>query len=402
VLICGECSAHNADGESFCGSCGAFLGWQAQGEDGGKKLSTAVPPREPQASPQTVTLPQIPVPTGGVKKDHPQEPASGRRRTAGSGPPEVGRTDRTAGHGHVASGQRTAPAGAATTEPVPTIDEEPAPVRPGELISSAPPKRRRYEATSPDAGPLVCPTCGTGNNAGGNFCRRCAASLRAPEPEAEPEPRLSWWTRLFGRTGHKALPAGTRPLSKSRHFPVRFVAFLAVLGVAGGVASANSDAISGAPPRILDEILNRHQKAVAEASAFTDGRKAELATDGRIDTFWATNLKSGERDNFLEAKFPGDIRLVYVFITGQPSKPVPPSGEKQPSKVLISVHHKGAKDGFYQDLFPVVDLPNDGRRHGFYVGADSVESVRLTIVEPKRTAANTVTVSLAEVQFTGR
>jgi hypothetical protein len=401
VLICGECSAHNADDESFCDSCGAFLGWQAQGEEGGKKPSTAGSPRGPRTFPQTVTLPQIPVPSGGAGNDH-REPPIGRSRAADSDSSSVGGAERTA-HGQVASGQRTAPTGAGTTVPVPMTDDEPAPVRPGGRIVGAPRERRRYDGVSPDAGPLVCATCGTGNKEDRNFCRRCAASLRAPEPEVHTDQRLSRWARLFGRPSQKALPAGTRPLWKSRRFPARLVAFLAVLGLAGGVASANRDAISSAPQRILDEIINDHKEpAATEASATTDGRKATLATDGRHDTFWATNLISGERNNFLEVKFPREIRLVYVFITGQPSKPIPASGERQPSKVLISVHHKGAKDRFHQEIYPEIELPNDGKRHGFYVGADSVESVRLTIVEPKYSATKTIMVSLAEVQFTGR
>lgn len=401
MLICGECSAHNADGESFCASCGAYLGWQAQREDGGKKPSNAGPPSGPQTSAPTVMLPQLPVPSGGAKNDWPREPAGGRRRAAGSGVPEAGGDDRSI-HGNVAAGQRAAPAVAAATEPMPTIDEEPAPVQPGELIGSALPKSRAYDRISPDSGPLVCTTCGTGNKADRNFCRRCAAGLRASEPEVEAEPRLSWWTRLFARPGQKALPAGTRPLSKSRRFPVRFVALLAVLGLAGGVASANRDAISGAPQRILDEIFNRDQgrPTTVASGKINDQRGPELATDRFVDTSWAVPLKKGKDANFLEAKFEKEIRLVYVFITGQPSTYEPASGEKQPSKILIAVHHKGAATGLYQPIYPEIEFPTDTRRHGFYVGADNVESVRLTIVQP--TTATAKSVSIAGVQFTGR
>ncbi|MFP3460946.1 hypothetical protein R5O87_08875 [Arthrobacter globiformis] len=178
------------------------------------------------------------------------------------------------------------------------------------------------------------------------------------------------------------------------------MAFLAVLGLAGGVASANRDAIGGAPLRILDEILNDHKDPVLVASGRMDGREERLAGDGRVDTSWATTLKDAENANFLEAKFSTDIRLVYVFITGWPSKSVLRQGEKPPSKVLISVHHKGAKDTSYQNILPEIELPNDGKRHGFYVGADHVESVRLTVLDPKRTTS-TKTVTITEIQFTG-
>ncbi|APX04063.1 hypothetical protein BWQ92_22100 [Arthrobacter sp. QXT-31] len=119
-----------------------------------------------------------------------------------------------------------------------------------------------------------------------------------------------------------------------------------------------------------------------------------------MDTYWAAQLKRGKNANFLEAKFREDIRLVYVFITGQPSTYVPPAGEQQPSKILISVHHKGAKAGLYQEIYPAIELPNNGKRHGFYVGADHVETVRLTILEPTSTTAKAV--FIAGLQFTGR
>jgi hypothetical protein len=364
VLVCGECSAHNADGESFCGSCGAYLGWQAELESHGNKSSTIEPHRGAQTAPQTVMLPEVPV-------------------------------------GDVVTGQRRVPAGAAPTEPVSTIDGEPAPVQPGELIEGAPSRPRRNDGISPDAGPLVCATCGTRNKADQNFCRRCAVSLAPAAPYVEAAPRQSWWQRLFGRPGQKVLPAGTRPLWKTRRFPIRFVVFLAVLGLAGGVASANRDAIGGAPLRILDEIRNDHKKPLSTvASGEIDEHEAKFATDGRVDNFWAAQLKSGKNANFLEAKFREDIRLVYVFITAQPSKHIPKAGEQAPSKILISVHHKGAKAGLYQEIFPEIKLPNDPKRYGFYVGADNVESVRLTILEPTSTTS-TKAVFIADVQFTG-
>jgi hypothetical protein len=162
------------------------------------------------------------------------------------------------------------------------------------------------------------------------------------------------------------------------------------------VASANRDAISGAPQRILDEILYKSKEVAVVASDHIEGRNPELATDEFVNTSWASALKKGADANFLEATFQGSPRLVYVFITAPSSEPAP---REQRLRVLISVHHKGAKDGLYQN-FPVVDVPIDKQRHGYYVGTDSVEKVRLTIVEP--TSATAKRVSIAGVQFTGR
>ena len=98
------------------------------------------------------------------------------------------------------------------------------------------------------------------------------------------------------------------------------------------------------------------------ASDAIKDRKPELANDGFSNTSWVANLKGGERSNFLEATFAGPTRLVYVFITGLKSEPPPSREEQRPSKVLISVRHEGAKDGTaYQDIFPVVEVADDGK-----------------------------------------
>ncbi|MBT2551996.1 hypothetical protein [Arthrobacter sp. ISL-5] len=152
----------------------------------------------------------------------------------------------------------------------------------------------------------------------------------------------------------------------------------------------------------MDELLDHHVRDLEmTAPDSIDGREPKLANDKFSNTSWAANLKDGERENYLEATFAGPTRLVYVFITGLSSEPPPSREEQRPSKVLISVRHEGArKETTYQDIFPVVEVVNDGKRHGFYVGADNVRDVKLTIMEPSSPAAKTV--SIAGVQFSGR
>ncbi len=407
MLICGDCSARNDDGESFCTNCGAYLEWQrppATGSGHAPQAATSGP--GPQAPPDTAELPQITVPPGRTAGEpRPGTPHGRRSAAAGNGSPgksgAVRASNAHGGAGGVRQGTGLESDGGAgaKSDPVSVVDIEPAAVRPGQRIANVPRDIPADREAATAVGELVCATCGTGNQADRSFCRRCAASL-AVEPVAE-APRLSWWRRLFGQPKGKALPAGTRPRWKSRRFPTRSAALLAVSGLLGGGAYANGDSIGGAPQRVMDELLDGPVVPTGmNDSDSSDASKPELANDKFSNTFWTTNLKEGERENYLEATFAGPTRLVYVFITGLKSEPPPPREEQRPSKVLISVRHEGAKDGTpYQD-FPVVEVADDGKRHGFYVGADNVRDVKLTIIEPNNRAAKAV--SVAGVQFSER
>lgn len=404
MLICGDCSARNDDGENFCTNCGAYLEWQRPPAGAVDRPQAATSGPGPKAPLDTAELPQITVPpvrTAG-------EPRPGTphgRRSAAAGNESSGRSGTVRAGGAGGARQGTGPESdgdvRAKSDPVAVIDVEPAAVKPGQRISSAPRVIPADREASTVAGELVCATCGTGNQTGRSFCRRCAASLAVePVAEAAEAPRLSWWRRLFRQPEGKALPAGSRPRSKSRRFPTRSAALVAVLGLLGGGAYANSDSIGGAPQRVMDELLDRSVVPTEmNASDSIKDRVPELAGDTFSNTSWSARLKDGERANFLEATFAGPTRLVYVFITGRSSK-IPPSREEQrPSKVLISVRRDGTPEGTFQDIFPVVELADDGKRHGFYVGAANVRDVRLTIIEPRGPEGKPVAV--AGVQFSG-
>jgi hypothetical protein len=148
----------------------------------------------------------------------------------------------------------------------------------------------------------------------------------------------------------------------------------------------------------MDEILQtevRPSRATAPVSI--GGKGAEFAIDKHSNTSWAANLNGGKPPH-LEATFPGPNRLVYVFITGMASQPVASGAEQRPAKVLISVRREGTEGAFQN--FPEVEVPQDPDRHGYYVGADNVTAVKLTILAPNSSEANAV--SIAGVQFTKR
>lgn len=404
MLICGDCSARNEDGESFCTNCGAYLEWQRP-PAGAAHAPQGVTAGSAPKAPDTAELPRIAVPPVKAPADpRPGTPRGRRSTSADDGNPGHSGTVRAGsvpGGARQASGPESTSDGNAIGDPVTVIDIEPAAVKPGQRIASAPAAKPSDEGNLPAVGELICAACGTGNQADRSFCRRCAESLIGdPVPEAAEGPRMSWWRRLSTQPEGRALPAGTRPRWKSRRFPTRSVALVAVLGLLGGAAYGNAAEIGDAPQRVLDEVLDGPiSPTKMKASDVIKGRAPELAKDGYFDTSWAGNLKDGDRANYLLARFPGPTRLVYVFITGLSSQPRSRE-EQRPSKVLISVRLEGAKEDTFQDIFPAVEVADDGKRHGFYVGAANVRDVRLTIMEPNSHAAKSV--SIAGVQFSGR
>lgn len=398
MLICGECGARNDDGESFCGACEAYLGWQQPAATEGK----ASPPdpqtvARPEPSPETAVLPQIPVPQKTKPAHSPRRQTATGKRAADGGTPvnegaeQAGKTGARAEH-------RTVPVSLAGTNPLGFPDGEPIPVKPGERVTRAPqPDRERGRPHSED-GSLICATCGTGNQPDRSFCRRCAASFTT-DASVQTRSRLPWWKQVLGSPEQMVLPAGSRPKSKSRRFPTKSAASVAVLGLLGGAASANSDSIGRPPQRIMDEIFQKEVLPTATTASTPNGRGADFATDTDINTSWVTDLKAGERANYWEARFKESIDLVYVFITGGPTGQPPSTQVQRPSEVVISVRREGDKDGSFRDIAEVTPA-DDGKRHGFYMGVDNVTAVRLTITAPRNTEVKSV--SIAGVQFTKR
>jgi zinc-ribbon domain len=144
-VICSKCGQENDAGETFCGSCGAFLEWSGE----------QVAPGTPEAGPVA--------PDGA-----PPAPRPGRD----SQPVEV------------------RPVAPLPAEPPPV-----APVRRGPSQRSAPPGPLDVAASAPadssaavapavSAEPTIaCPACGRANPASRNFCHSCGARLRARTAE---------------------------------------------------------------------------------------------------------------------------------------------------------------------------------------------------------------------------
>ena len=364
VLICGDCSARNNDGERFCNNCGAYLVWQRVPDAADEKRPLSTDPG-PNRSPDVPTA-QLPIVSG------PPDP-----RPAVNIPENIGMTATRDATDRGAGLEERQPGKAGVRVPSKTtplaLDDEPT----------------EYP------GGVICRRCGAGNEREVTFCRQCGASLR--EAVAAP-PVPPWWRQILSRTKAPALPAGSRPSQrKHRRFPARTASVLTVLGLFGGVAFVGRDVIAAAVLRGLDEIW---EKSVAvqnsDASDFEPGRGPERAFDGSVRS-WASAGAAQPGVDYLQAGFGTPLRLTYVVIT-----PVARDGDQNPDKERrpVKVEIVAARgDGDPSTL--TVELSDSGfGAQSFYFGADQISTVKLRILESAGPVG--ARVSVADVQFAGR
>ena len=384
MLICGECSTRNNDGESFCANCGAYLVWQGEQEKPSKNAKAGQ-----EADPgdgKTVLMPKVPAPP-----DHGPASQRGTRMDQPSSVPRVTRLPGTFLDEEAAGVIRAEK----PLKPVPGDTAEPPPeVKPGRRttpLETGPPPPR--DETPPAPGELICGRCGAGNNRERHYCRRCAASL----DEAAVVPPLPWWRRLASPRPKAPLPAGTRPKRKRRHFPVRLVGFLAVLGVLGGAAYAGRSSIDTTVAQVQDRFLSSDRRANSvTASSSQPDRLPGFAIDTFNDRSWAAGVAGNTGDQYLDFVFEREFRLTQIVISSGASKD---SNifikERRPLNVEVTA---GRADGQpTTERFELKDVPET---QSFYIAADRVTAVRLMILDS--TGPEEAPVAIAEVQFLGR
>jgi hypothetical protein len=384
VLICGECSTRNNDGESFCANCGAYLVWQGDQEKPSKNAK-AGPEADPGAG-KTVLMPKVPAPP-----DHGPASQRGTRMDQPSSVPRVTRLPGTfpeeEAAGVIRAEKPLKPAIGDSTEPPPEVK----PGRRTTPLEPGPPPLK--DETPPAPGELICGRCGTGNNRERHYCRRCAASL----DEAAVVPPLPWWRRLASPRPKAPLPAGTRPKRKRRHFPLRLVSFLAVLGVLGGAAYVGWESVRAAVARAQDELMDGNILAQdMTASSSAPSRDPKLTIDRNTGNSWAAAVPGNTSDQYLDAWFEKPFRLSYIFISGGASDaPEAFAKERWPIKIEVVVSRP---DG--QSTAGPFELDDEASKQSFYVGLDVATSVRIKILESK--GPEGAPVAVAEVQFLGR
>lgn len=286
-LVCTRCGLGNPPGERFCRSCSAFLEWSGK----------AVEARAPVEVPVTEEV----IDLGPTRlRDRAWDWAFfGEQAPAPPPPPPAPGADQI----DWSRKGPTAPSDDSGGEPagapgVVRPDEAPTVVAP--VIGVRPPWIDSDEA---DVG---CRTCGTGNEAGRYFCRRCGTALDVPPPP----PRVSRWERRhLERAGRREarhqLDLGGRP--KAKRQAVGGIAggwitslaakmFLGVgivfagLSMAGPFAQPIRNTLTGWYHDVRRTIAPEYvpiNPVGATASSAVPSHPALAAIDGQTNTYWA-------------------------------------------------------------------------------------------------------------------
>jgi len=353
VIVCERCGSQNADRESFCGACGAFLEWEGAPAATTPAVTTpavtttpgpapanapGVPVAPPAAPVAPAPVPRAPVPRAPV----PTAPTVGAQFPPPVEPPEP------PGPPHV-----NPPAAPGVSRPEPEsvaerdLDPErrgPAAVRPGEAVRRRPtPGPVPADEPPPAAGDLICGQCGAGNDPSRRFCRRCGASLVTARVVAPPP----WWRRLLARLRRRGRPAGyRRPVRQPVRIRGRLVVLFALAAIVlvaalpgrgwvrtgteivrdrssphvpvTPVASrASSSAPAAGPERLLDGVSNQFWAPVPTGSAEGQWFEVDLPDPTRVLDLVIHSGVSADRKQFLTQARPRELTVTFTAEDGQ-------------------------------------------------------------------------------------
>jgi hypothetical protein len=407
VIVCERCGSQNADGESFCGACGAFLEWEGAPAEPAVHSGGSTPTPNPAVpvAPVSPAPPVTPVP--------PVSPVSvptrgGDGAEAWPSPP----TDAIAAVDPVAPIEPLKPvesiAPVKPVEPVKPTADQPEPERRGpQAVKPSDTIRRRpviqpvpADEAPPAAGDLICGQCGAGNDPVRRFCRRCGASLAAAEVVAP----LSWWQRFLARLrrifGGRRYEAGyRRPVRQPIRIKGRLILLL-VLGTLIAVAAFPGRGwLRTGTDLVRDGIADRVPVApvAVRASSSAPNASAGLAIDGVGNQFWAP-AKPGVADGqWIEVDLPEQVRILNLVLYGGVS-----AERKQfltqarPREILVTFTSDTGKTST-----KVIKLRDQPGKQQFSVRATRTVKVRFTLrsaygVSPARRVA------LAELELYAR
>jgi ribosomal protein L40E len=320
--------------------------------------------------------------------------------------------------------EELAPVGESATQPVAADGLQPSAREP------APEVERRAPRPAPQPGPpqpadLFCTSCGAGNSAEANFCRRCGASLADAVPS-----RLPWWRRLVRRLRprtRRAIPAGERPgwtagshraagcdlarrgrrgrrgFRRLTRSAIRVLGLLALVGIvaAGAWRGAVYEHVSNAYSSVRRALFPRLEPVVptgAIATSRWDGHGARYAIDQNLNTFWAEGVRGDGRGQTLVLIFSQPSSLARIgFTPGDPEAPQSLVRRPTPRELrLVFLDHRRRVMAT-----KVVTLVHSPRFQPFKIDAQHVARVRIKILSVYR-AQTTRGTSLAEVEFWSR
>ncbi|MFD0020597.1 NADase-type glycan-binding domain-containing protein [Streptomyces sp. NPDC058382] len=343
MRACPTCGASNGSTDDFCGNCGSYLGWSDTGP--APSTTPANPPAEPEPIPPDTT----PAPTAAP------EPAAPNTTT----PP-------------------TAPVPPAPSAPAtPTAPDPVLPVRPAKPVAQRP--LVRAPAEPEEAAGVPCPACGTPNQPGRRFCRRCANPL-APAAKAEP---LPWWRTVW--------PFRRRARASSGRV-VRGLVILAVVVAlcAGGLL------LLPAGRALIEDTRDKLGKAEAvtpvdiAASAEIPRHPATNTTDGVNNHYWGA---PGPRAS-VTYTFGKPFRLLDLIITnGASTSPEAYVREARALQVDLEVTTQDGEKHRKQ-----VTLSDKPGPQTISTGISDAKTVRLVLSSPTGLSKGRH-LALAEVEF---
>ncbi|MFJ9692382.1 NADase-type glycan-binding domain-containing protein [Kitasatospora sp. NPDC101183] len=357
MAVCPECGTANAQGDDFCGNCGAYLGWSG--------AAVREEPAGPEATGPEATGPEEPAQKPEPTATEPEKPAEKPVRPQPVTSQPV---------------QPVQPVQPQPVQPEPKTDPRPDPiaVRPAKPEAPRPVVRPTGPDDTQDGPP--CPKCGTPNLPERRFCRRCAAPLAVKAPP----PPLPWWrTRWPFRRRVRIGGSGT---VLRRTIALLVLAALVVAGIV----------FYPAGERAFQDVLDKLGSTAAvapsatEASAAVEGHPATAADDGVTNTYWGAPAVGGS----ITFSFRSPFRLVDLIVhTG--AAPDPEKFHQQARPVVLALDVTDKDGGTHHQQVTLEDRPGP---QTVATGISDVVQVRLTVREAAGAGPGR-SIALAEVEF---
>ena len=362
MIVCKRCGNHNSADDEFCGSCGVFLEWE------GERIvdNTAQP---------DIAQP-LPPPGGIVSKirhavlgDGPSLPPPTSTGSAMAPPTADTTAARTPGRQPLAAPTADSVASALVAKqgpaPRPPTGDAPTGRAPAAEGGRPKPQVKQPPTKTINPGDLVCGTCGEGNTADRQFCRRCGTSLAEIVPV-----KKKWWQRSGGEHApggvgsapagsRNAVPAGTRKNGRSSsgarkvksglfggfNSIRRVLALLAILGLGTAIAVPSlrstltdkaGDIFNSAKGAVNPEYTQvSPDNTLSASTSAAPGHEATMVADGGSNTFWIAAPDSVDATVSVTFTPPTDIAKVLIT-PGDQEKPENFKAMPRPKDVFIS------------------------------------------------------------------
>ena len=412
MIVCKQCGHHNADSDTFCGSCGKFLEWSGERvavaePESLAPAAEAAPEPEPArpgllervkqavgieesspnpAAPIAPDLPlrAVPVSSSASAPRNAAEPVLAGVATPLPNPPPATAAGPSGNSDEPLSRRPTSVAPAlARPRTAPRTMEQPARRHPGDLI---------------------CGQCGEGNDPTRHFCRRCGSELAEAVAVQLPWYRR-WWNRVFpGRTRE----AGWRPtrvgapnvtgifvrvlrLAIIAVVLLFALAFLLVPPFHNTVVTRASAAFTTVRKTIHPNLDPVHPVS-ATATTSIPNHPASLAIDTFTNTYWAAS--AADRQPVLIINFSGPVDLAEIGVTSGAAGTAPQDqflAQPRPHQL-----HLVFSNGYTTD----VTLTDSNKAQFNAIEAKQVTSMELHILSVYAPAgAAPASAAIAEVEF---